>query len=95
MKMRVPFLTIVLLCSGFAVPQAMAYENYIPLGTGYSPNVNSLPEFSSDAGQVSQQSDVYETELYMRGRKQVEDDSRFRQFFSDSESTGADTHIDY
>jgi hypothetical protein len=74
---------------------AMAYENYIPLGAGYSPQVDSLPGFETDAGRVSQQSDVYETELYMQQRKQAEDDSRLRQFFSDAESTGADTRIDY
>jgi hypothetical protein len=92
MNMRVSIFTLALVLSGAS---ALAYENYIPLGTGYSPNVESLPEFQSDQGRVSQQSDIYETELYMRGRKQVEDDSRFRQFFSDTESTGADTYIDY
>lgn len=79
----------------FAASPAVAYENYIPLGAGYSPQVDSLPGFDSDAGQVSQQSDVYETELYMQQRKQVEDESRFRRFFSDAESTGSESQIDY
>jgi hypothetical protein len=72
-----------------------AYENYIPLGTGYSANVDSLPSFDSEAGQVSQQTDVYETEIYLKGRKRIEDESRMRAFFSDAESTGADSQIDY
>lgn len=78
-----------------ASPAAMAYENYIPLGTGYSPNVDSLPAFESDAGQVSQRSDEYETELYLENRKRALDDSRMREFFSDRNSTGSDSHIDY
>lgn len=82
-----------LLATSFTV--ASAYENYIPLGTGYSANVDSLPAFDSNAGQVSQQADIYETEIYLQGRKQVEEDSRFRRFFSDAESIGSDTHIDY
>lgn len=72
-----------------------AYENYIPLGTGYSTNVDSLPSFDSAAGQVSQQTDVYETEIYLTGRKRIEDESRMRAFFSDAESTGSDSQIDY
>lgn len=76
-------------------PGAMAYENYIPLGTGYSSNVDSLPAFESDAGQISEQTDVYETELYFENRKKALDDSRMREFFSDRNSTGSDSHIDY
>ena len=78
-----------------ASPAARAYENYIPLGTGYSPNVDSLPAFESDAGQVSQRSDEYETELYLENRKRALDDSRMREFFSDRNATGSDSHIDY
>jgi hypothetical protein len=74
---------------------AQAYENYIPLGTGYSPSVSALPAFDSDQGQITQRTDVYESELYRIKRKSVEDDSRLRQFFSSPESTGSDTHIDY
>jgi hypothetical protein len=77
-----------------AVP-ASAYENYIPLGTGYSSNVDRLPAFDSNAGQISQQTDIYETELYVKNRKKAEDESRMREFFSDCNSTGSDSHIDY
>jgi hypothetical protein len=92
MKMRL--ITVFLVLAGLAVPAA-AYENYIPLGTGYSASVDSLPSFDSAASQVNQQSDIYETELYLFDRKRIVEDSRFRQFFSDAESTGADSHIDY
>ncbi len=90
---------VLLVTSCFAIatgaPSAMAYENYIPLGTGYSANVDSVPQFESEEGLVIQQTDIYETELYMKARKRVEDESRLREFFSDAESTGADSHIDY
>jgi hypothetical protein len=95
MKMRTVTLGLGVALMAATAPAAMAYENYIPLGTGYSTNVDKLPRFESDAGQVSQQTDVYETELYLKNRKKVEDDSRFREFFSDRNSTGADSHIDY
>jgi hypothetical protein len=93
MKMRI--ISLLFLSSVALSGPALAYENYIPLGAGYSSNVDSLPAFDSEAGQISQETDVYETELYKKGRKSIEDESRFRQFFSDSESTGADTYIDY
>ncbi len=78
-----------------ASPAALAYENYIPLGTGYSSGVDTLPLFDSEAGQVSQRSDEYETELYLENRKKAEQDTRFREFFSDRNATGLDSHIDY
>jgi hypothetical protein len=93
MKMRVVGFVVAVVC--LAAPGALAYENYIPLGTGYSSNVDSLPAFDSEQGVIASETDVYETELYKRQRKQIEDESRFKQFFSDSESTGADSHIDY
>jgi hypothetical protein len=95
MKMRILKVILVVFASVAASPATFAYENYLPLGTGYSSNVDSLPNFDSEAGQINQQADVYETEIYMRGRKRVEDDSRMRSFFSDAESTGSDSNIDY
>jgi hypothetical protein len=93
MKMRFACLIAVFLASGAS--SASAYENYIPLGTGYSSKVEALPSFDSEEGVVASETDVYETELYKRQRKQIEDESRFKQFFSDTESVGADSHIDY
>lgn len=87
-----------LLAAGFAfaiAAPAGAYENFIPLGTGYSTEVGSLPSFESEQGQVIQQTDIYESELYRKGRNAAEEDSRMRQFFSDSNSTGADSYLDY
>lgn len=74
---------------------AMAYENFIPLGTGYSPDVSEVPAFESEDGRKIARSDSYETDIYLKMRKKIEDESRLRQFFSDRNSTGLDSHIDY
>jgi hypothetical protein len=74
---------------------AVAYENFIPLGAGYSPNVSEVPDFNSQDGRKTARSDSYETDIYLKARKKIEDESRLRQFFSDRNSNGVDTHIDY
>jgi hypothetical protein len=79
---------------GLAGP-CQAYENFIPLGTGYSAEVESLPRFDSSAGDTASKADIYETELYFSGRKAIEADSRFRRFQSDAEFDGSDNSIDY
>ena len=93
--MRVSALLFVGSLCVVAPAPVLAFEEFIPSGTGYSASVDSLPDFASPEGQIIQQADIYETEIYKRGRKRVEDDSRFRQFFSDSESTGVNGHLDY
>jgi hypothetical protein len=78
-----------------AATPALAYEKFIPLGAGYSPQVSAVPEFDSEDGRIIARSDSYETDIYLKGRKKIEDESRLRQFFSDRNSTGLDGHIDY
>jgi hypothetical protein len=92
MKMRVIVLFSLV---AFGATPAVAYENFIPLGAGYSPSVSEVPEFDSQDGRKIARSDSYETDIYLKGRKKIEDESRLRQFFSDRNSTGLDTHIDY
>jgi hypothetical protein len=77
-----------------AVP-ASAFENFIPMGTGYSTEVDSVPSFDSDRGEIIQQSDIYETELYLQKRREAETESRLNRFFSDAEISGGDRSIDY
>lgn len=74
---------------------AAAYENFIPLGTGYSSEIDSLALIGSERDDVAVRADVYETEIYHAGRNAVEADSFFRRFQSDSELDGGDTAIDY
>jgi hypothetical protein len=74
---------------------ALAFENFIPMGTGYSSDVDSLAQFDSDAADTREKADIYETELYFKGRSEIEADSFFRRFQSDNEIQGGDTFIDY
>jgi hypothetical protein len=93
-KMKMHSLIILGFLTAAATP-ALAYENFIPLGAGYSPNVSAVPEFDSADGKKIARSDSYETDIYVKMRKKIEDESRLRQFFSDRNSTGLDGHIDY
>lgn len=74
---------------------ASAYENFIPMGTGYSTEVSSLPSFDSERGRISQQTDIYESEIYRKQRRDIESINHLRQFMSDSNFTGIDNYIDY
>ncbi len=83
------------LCLTLFVGPVSAYENFIPLGAGYSPKVSEVPQFGSEQGKIIARSDSYETDIYLKGRKKIEDESRLRQFFSDREASSVDGHIDY
>jgi hypothetical protein len=72
-----------------------AYENFIPLGSGYSPDVSDVAEFNSDRAKKIARTDSYETDIYLKMRKKIEDESRMRQFFSDRNGSGLDSNIDY
>lgn len=72
-----------------------AYENFIPLGTGYSTEVDSVPEFGTERAQINQEADIIETEIWRSKREAAEFDSRIDRFFSDAEVSGGDTTIDY
>jgi hypothetical protein len=74
---------------------ALAYENFIPLGTGYSTDVTEVPGFDTERGQVNQQADIIETEIYRAEQDKAAAESSLRRFFSDSEVSGSDTSIDY
>jgi hypothetical protein len=93
MKMRA-FVFGLAVVAGVSAP-ALAFENFIPLGTGYSTEVGELVEPGTEEGQEIIRADEYETEIYREGRESIELDSRLRQFSSDAENTGADAYIDY
>lgn len=74
---------------------ALAFENFIPMGTGYSTDTDSIAEFGSERAQIGARADLYETEIYRFQRDMAEADSYFRRFQSDAEVTGGDNSIDY
>ena len=55
---------IVAACAGLGAVNAGAYENFIPMGTGYSTEVDSVPRFGTDRAQVNGTSDVLESEVW-------------------------------
>jgi hypothetical protein len=87
-------LFLLTLAVGFASP-ALAYESFIPLGAGYSTSVSAVPVFGSAEARKAARSDSYETDIYLKGRKKIEDESRLRQFLSNRNSSGVGGHIDY
>ena len=72
-----------------------AYEYFLPLGTGYSTEVDSIPVFDSKRATINQQADIIETEIYRADQAEAVSESRFNRFMSDAEVSGADTFIDY
>lgn len=81
--------------AGLGAVKAEAYENFIPMGTGYSTQVDSVPRFGSEQAQINSTTDVLETEVWHRNRDAAEFDSKFRQFQSGSEFKQDSNFIDY
>ncbi|MFT3672107.1 hypothetical protein [Aestuariivirga sp.] len=95
MRKSVLSVLIVAACAGFGAAEAVAYENFIPMGTGYSTDVDSVPRFGSERSQVNSTTDVLETEIWHRNRDAAEYDSKFRQFQSGNEFKQDTDFIDY
>jgi hypothetical protein len=94
--MRVIFVALAMFAASVSaqVP-ALAFENFIPAGTGYSTEITTLPEFNSEQSQINQQADIYETEIYRKKRKYAEDDTNLRRFFSQNDPTSIGGKVDY
>ncbi len=78
-----------------SVNSALAFEKFIPMGAGYSPEVSTLPALNSDAEAVAAQSDIYETDLYYKQLEAKKRDSYMQRFMFNSETSGSDFSIDY
>jgi hypothetical protein len=88
MRLNQILLVGAIVCSSFA--PALAYESFIPLGTGYSTNVSELPSLNSDAESLAAQTDVYETEIYRRALEQRNQNGALRRFFTNSDFSTPD-----
>lgn len=80
---------------GVMVMPAQAYENFIPLGTGYSTSVSSIPGIKSERQRIIEQTDIYETEIYNKMLQQRNLESSSSAFFNDSEAYASDRFINY
>jgi hypothetical protein len=92
--MRIAAAILLLACAAWPV-EAVAYENFIPLGHNYSPDDSTLPQFNSDQDKINAQVDIYEAEIYTRQRAAKLFQSRLDQFHYNQEIPGASTFIDY
>ena len=88
------FLCVSAVCIGFGGP-AFAYEKYIPLGAGYASGKNVLPELNSEEQVFTQQTDIYESELYRLQLEQRRNQSYLNHFNSDINSSASDYFVDY
>ena len=88
-------LAAALVMTAAAAAPAMAYDNFIPMGTGYSPTHSSLPALNSSADQITKQTDLFETEIYRKQEAERLHDSYVQRFITTTETTGGSTFIDY
>lgn len=92
--MRIAFAVLVFAC-GLWPLQAGAYENFIPLGHNYSPDDSVLPELNSRQDQINAQVDIFESDIYTRGRRAKEFRSNLDHFSNSQELDGTNDFIDY
>ncbi|WP_373506131.1 hypothetical protein [Aestuariivirga sp.] len=78
-----------------ASPQALAYENFIPMGQSYSPGVNELPRLDSEQDRLNSQVDIYESEIYNRQRELKEFSTQMNSYSLGQTPSGTSDFIDY
>jgi calcineurin-like phosphoesterase len=88
------FLSGLVLFVSASVP-ASADINFIPLGTGYSTDVDSVAPINSKSDQLRAATDIIESDLHRRAADEKRRDSYLLRFFSETERRGSDTLIDY
>ena len=94
--MRVSVAVLTAAIAVLALPvQAVAYENFIPQGHGYSPDDSVLPDFNSEQDRINSQVDIYEAEIYTRLRRAKSFSSQLDQFRNEQELSGGSEFIDY
>jgi hypothetical protein len=86
---------VAVLALGLGGASAQAAENFVPKGHLYTAGEPSLPELNSDADQINNETDVYESQLYVLKRDRKILDSQLNRFFSDQEPPGGDFSPDY
>jgi hypothetical protein len=76
-----PIRSMVLILSlGFLAGSGQAAENFIPRGHSYQPGEETLPPINSEQDRINLQTDLYESELYVRQRQQKVFESRMNRF---------------
>jgi len=65
---------------GLASNTAVAYENYITSGHSYTPQNIPLPPINSYESDFTQQTDIYEADIYVKERQRKILDSQLQRF---------------
>jgi hypothetical protein len=78
-----------------ATTVAVAAENFIPQGHGYQPGNEVLPPLNSDQDRITLGTDIYESELYVKQRRQKVFESRMNRFQFEQEFNGINNDPEY
>ena len=92
--MRIGFALLALALAAWPA-EALAYENFIPLGHSYSPDEPVLPALNSDRDKVNAQVDIYESEIYRRELAAKVFQSNLDNFVNKRQFKGGGTFLDY
>jgi hypothetical protein len=65
---------------GLSSEAAVAYENYITSGHAYTPQNIPLPPINSYESEFTQQTDIYEADIYVKERQRKILDSQLQRF---------------
>jgi HEAT repeat protein len=78
-----------------ASTEALAVQKFIPLGHSSLQQTAEPPKFGSPEADFNLQSDIYETENYLRQREAKEFDNRLRRFLSTPNANTTGVIVDY
>jgi hypothetical protein len=85
-----------LIVLGSLVPaSASAYENYITSGHAYTPQNLPLPPVNSPEAEFTQQTDIYEADIYVKERQRKMFDSQLQRFLDGANPGEPSDEIDY
>jgi hypothetical protein len=93
--MRIISVTVVAMGLVSMVPAAQAFDKFIPLGVGYSTELSELPALDSEEQSLTNQADIYETEIYNKQLEQQRHNNYINHFLNDQNSAGSDFSLDY
>lgn len=74
---------------------ALADENFIPLGQNYAPGNDTLPPIGSEQDQINAQTDIYQTEAYLRALRNKQMETRFDQLSQQGQGSMDLDSLDY
>jgi hypothetical protein len=93
--MRHTLLFALLAFAASATTEAWAVQKFIPAGHSNLEQYANQPRFGSPKANFDLQTDIYETDNYVRAREAKEFDNRSRRFFSSPNYDSSSPIVDY